>query len=122
MYVFLCLWGLKPEFSLVVWGLPVCLFVFSDIFWAFVPLFSDRTAEEWTGNRGERGGMTRSKGPQCGIERMAAAARTKPLYMGHLLYQLSHWVPQGSCNFCGDKILDPTTLTINFRVKIEVFG
>ncbi len=23
-----------------------------------------RTAEEWTGNRGERGGMTCSKGPQ----------------------------------------------------------
>ncbi len=26
--------------------------------------FYDRTAEEWTGNRGERGGMTCSKGPQ----------------------------------------------------------
>ncbi len=66
---------------------------------------------------GERGGMTRSKGPQGGIKPMATAARTKPLYMGRLLYQLSHWVPQGSYNFCGDKILDLTTLTIIFRLK-----
>ncbi len=29
-----------------------------------MPSFQDRTAEEWTGNRGERGGMTCSKGPR----------------------------------------------------------
>ncbi len=41
-------------------------FFFSqDIFRGFLrPHFQDRTAEEWTGNRGERGGTTRSKGPQ----------------------------------------------------------
>ncbi len=38
--------------------------VFKDIFGGFLCLyFKDRTAEEWTGNRGEREGMTCSKGP-----------------------------------------------------------
>ncbi len=41
------------------------MIIFKDfLFGLFVPLFQDRTAEEWTGNRGERGGMTCSKGPQ----------------------------------------------------------
>ncbi len=30
--------------------------------------------------------MICSKGPKGGIEPVAAAARTQPLYMGHLLY------------------------------------
>ncbi len=44
----------------------------------FGPLCLDRTAKEWTGNGGEREGMTCSKGPQGGTR--AAAARTKTLH------------------------------------------
>ncbi len=45
----------------------------------------------WTGKgRGEKEGMTCSKEPQSGIEPDVAGARTNPLYMGHLLYQLSY--------------------------------
>ncbi len=45
--------------------MTVRIFFFKDIFWGFLGLyFQDRTAEEWTGNRGERGRMTCSKGPQ----------------------------------------------------------
>ncbi len=45
----------------------------------FVPFyFQDRTAEEWTGNRGERGGMTCSKGPQV-------ESNPGPLLRGHSL-------------------------------------
>ncbi len=56
--------------------------------------YSDRTAEEWTGNRGERGNDMQQRAAG-GIKPMAAAGRTKPLYTprGRLLYQLSHWVP-----------------------------
>ncbi len=39
-------------------------FFFEDIFLGFLCLYLDRTAEEKTGKRGERGGMTCSKGPQ----------------------------------------------------------
>lgn len=39
--------------------------------------------------RGERGGMTCSKGTQVRTEPAATAARTKPLYMGLTLYQES---------------------------------
>ncbi len=42
-------------------------------------LFSNRTHEEWTGNRGERGNDKQQRATG-GIEPMAAAAR--PLYMG----------------------------------------
>ena len=38
----------------------------------------------------ERGGMTCSKWPQVRHEPWAAAVRTKPLYMGSMLYQLSY--------------------------------
>ncbi len=38
-------------------------FFFKGIFLGFCA-FMYRTAEEWTGNRAERGGMTCSKGPQ----------------------------------------------------------
>ncbi len=34
------------------------------IFGPFGLYYSDRTAEEWTGNRGEREGMTCTKGPE----------------------------------------------------------
>ncbi len=44
-------------------NLFIYLFILKIGFWAFVPLLY-RTAEEWTGNRGDRGGMTCSKGPQ----------------------------------------------------------
>ncbi len=43
-----------------------------------MPLFEDRTAEEWTGNRGERDGMTCSKGPQ-------EESNPGPLRRGHSL-------------------------------------
>ncbi len=44
--------------------------LFLMIFWgAFVPfLILGRTAEEWTGNGGEREGTTRSNGLQDGIQ------------------------------------------------------
>lgn len=39
----------------------------------------------------EIGEMTCSKGQQVGLKPWAAAARTRPLYVGHALYQLSYW-------------------------------
>ncbi len=40
-----------------------------------MPFFSDRAAEEWTGNGGDREEMTSCKGPQGGIEPVTTAAR-----------------------------------------------
>ena len=40
--------------------------------------------------KGERRGITCSKGPQVGIEPVATVAKTEPLYMGHMLYQVSY--------------------------------
>ena len=40
--------------------------------------------------RGDRGGMTCSKGLQIRIELAAAVARIEPLYMGRTLYELSY--------------------------------
>ena len=42
------------------------------------------------GNGDERVGVTCSKWPQVGLEPWAAAARSGPPYMGHMLYQLSY--------------------------------
>lgn len=42
------------------------------------------------GNRMSENGMTCSKWPQVGLEPWAAAARSGPPYMGHMLYQLSY--------------------------------
>lgn len=57
-------------------------------FFYFLPLYSfiGRTDSEMTG---KEGGLTHSKGPQVGLKPRAAAAKTKPQYMGRLLYQLS---------------------------------
>lgn len=48
----------------------------------------DRTASEITENR-MQGRVTRSKGPQTRTQTWGAVARTKPLYKGSPLYQLS---------------------------------
>ncbi len=55
--------------------------------------FSDRTAEEWTGNRRDGETVPCSKGPEVESNPWPLA-RTKPLYMERLLYQLSHRAPQ----------------------------
>ena len=48
----------------------------------------------------EREGMTCCKGPRGGIEPLAAAARSQPLYMGCLLCQVSgSSTPRGSFPF-----------------------
>ena len=44
--------------------------------------FIDRSPEDMTGNRGERGGVTRSKGPRPGVEPGSAA---EPWQMGRAL-------------------------------------
>ena len=49
--------------------------------------FIDSAAGE--GNRVEREGVTQQMVPGLGVEPGSTAARTKPLYMGRLLYQLS---------------------------------
>ncbi len=49
--------------------------------------------ENWTGNGGEREGVTCSEGPQGGIKPPAAAVVTQALYMGYLLDQLSYQRP-----------------------------
>ena len=67
------------------------------LFFDFWPFFLiDRTAEDETGNRlRERGGSdTQQKALRSGLHPRAAAARTKPLYMGRLLYPLSSTGPQ----------------------------
>ncbi len=54
------------------------IFSFLKIFFsAFVPLLY-MTAEEWTGNRGERGGMTGSIGPQVESVYGTLALPTEP--------------------------------------------
>ena len=59
-----------------------------------------RTAWEMTGNgMRDRGGVTCSRWPQVGLQPRAAAARTKPLYMGHTLYQQSYRGALKSCIF-----------------------
>ncbi len=64
------------------------------MFWAFLGLyFLDRTAEEQTGYRGERERDDMQQRATDRIEPEAAVARTQPLYMGRLLYQLSHQAP-----------------------------
>ena len=46
--------------------------------------------EKVTGNRvRERESYTQQMAPRLGVEARSAAARTKPLYMGCLLHQLS---------------------------------
>ena len=63
------------------------------LFWPFG--FIDRKAEELDRKQGEREGEWHTaKGPRPGVKPRSAAARTKPLYMGHLLYQLSKTAPQ----------------------------
>ncbi len=83
-----------------------CLFFYflKIIFWNFVPLFSDRAAEEWTGNKGEREGLSRNKEPQCGIKPAAAPPRTQPLYVGRVFYRLSHGAPLKTAVYCGLKM------------------
>ena len=57
----------------------------------FVGLLSALVIEQlkmWQETGWERGGVTRSKGPQAKTQGGAATARTKPLYMGYPLYQL----------------------------------
>ena len=68
--------------------------IFKIFFWPFFLI--DRTAEDETGNRlRERGGSdTQQKALRSGLHPRAAAARTKPLYMGRLLYPLSSTGPQ----------------------------
>ena len=53
--------------------------------------FIDSTAEEGDRKQGERerGSDTQQMVPRPGVEPWSAAVRTKPLYMGRLLYQLS---------------------------------
>ena len=52
--------------------------------------FIDSTAEDMKGKgMRERGRDTRQRVPRPELEPGAAAERTKPLHMGHLLYQLS---------------------------------
>ncbi len=87
-------WRLFPPGFVVTWLWPTWILLCLNIFCAFI---LDRTAEEWTGNQRER--------REGGIEPIAAVARTQPLYMGRLLYQLSY---QGApITLCFDvKIID----------------
>ncbi len=52
-----------------------------------------RQLKDWIGNGRERGNDMQQR-LQDGVKPVAAAARTQPLYLGRLLYQLSHWVAQ----------------------------
>ncbi len=64
-----------------MWILYVCFglfFSFLILLGGIVPLFFDRTAEDWTGNRTERGNDTQQRATEW-IEPLAAATRTKPL-------------------------------------------
>ncbi len=71
---------------------------------AFSAFYSlDRTAEEWTGNRRERGNDLQQRATG-GIEPVVAVARTQPLYVRHLLYHLSHRAPLLSHSFEIQKI------------------
>ena len=57
--------------------------LFLIIYWGILVVYLHRTAEDMKGERErEREGMTCSKGTQVGVEPTAAAARSKPLYMG----------------------------------------
>ncbi len=51
--------------------------------------------KDWAGNGGERGNDMQHR-PQGGIEPAATAARTQPLNMGRLLYQLNHQDARGT--------------------------
>ncbi len=54
--------------------------------------------KDWTGNGGDREGMTCSTGPQGGIEPTVGAARTQPLYMRRPLYLVSYL--RALCDYC----------------------
>lgn len=43
-----------------------------------------------TGKGMRKEDMTSSRGPRVGLEHSAAAARTQPIYVGYMLYQLSY--------------------------------
>ncbi len=74
---------LKHNFNVKVQQLCVFKYFSIPLFW----LDSWRIGQEM----GEREEMKSTKGPQGGIEPVAAAVRTKVLYMGRPLDQLSHW-------------------------------
>ncbi len=73
----------------------VCLFIryFLGLFCAFTSQTGQLKSGQETGERG-KDMLQRARG---GIEPMAAAVRTSPLYMGRLLYQLSHRAPTFPC-------------------------
>ena len=69
---------------------PSFIFFFLLFFW---PLLIEE-AQDMTGNRIREGGSdTQQIVPWPGFEPGATAARTKPLHMGHPLYQLTYTAP-----------------------------
>lgn len=57
--------------------------------------------------------MTCSKWPQATIKPVAAAARTVPLYMDHMLYPLTYWAPSmEEFKYVSDELLLFTKQTI----------
>lgn len=79
--------GLIRAFRVLL-HVPIENLFFVLFFW-LLNGFIDVTASEMTGNRLRERGGTRSKGPQTRTQTWGAVARTKPLYKGSPLYQLS---------------------------------
>ncbi len=73
-------------------------------------------------NEIENEGMTRSKGPQSGIEHRTTAERMQPLYMGRPIYQLSQrGVPQMQ-TFSTMMHLTAQAFMIIFSMVANLFG
>ena len=60
-----------------------------------------------TGNRMREQGKMCTKGPQVGLKNSAAAASTKPLHVGRMLYRLSY---QGTQHSPISSLLSPLPL------------
>lgn len=52
--------------------------------------------DRWQEMGSESGGRARSQEPQVGLKPRAAAARTEPLYTGHMLYNWASGAPNSS--------------------------
>ncbi len=87
-YLLACVLGL--HFSASYFFLLNRNHFFKDIFGGFLSLYLIGQLKSQTRSEGKRDGRTCSKGPQGGIEPMATATRSQPLYMGCLLYHQSY--------------------------------